>query len=135
MRLSNRVVAVMVTSFALAGVARAATWNEATQGDISGNRQSPSLLTLTPGTNSILATTGSGDLEYLRLAVPGGGRINELRLTSFSGFDPTAPGGAGLDRLVDCGGVGRLAVASRTVVADVPDGSGGGRGDRRRVDQ
>ena len=90
MRLSIRVVGVMVCSLALAAAARGATWNEATQGDISGNRQSPSLLTLTPGTNSILATTGSGDLEYLRLAVPAGGRINELRLTSFSGFDPTA---------------------------------------------
>ena len=90
MRIGIAVVSVLCGSLAFAGSARAATWNEVTQGDISGNRQSPSLLTLTPGSNLVTATTAGGDLEYLRLAVPAGGRIESIFLRSYAGFDGVA---------------------------------------------
>ena len=90
MRYAILVVTALCGSIAFTGAARAAVWNEATQGDISGNRQSPSLLALTPGTNSINATTSGGDQEYLRLAVPAGGRIESLILRSYASPDGVA---------------------------------------------
>jgi hypothetical protein len=90
MRNTIGVVAVLCGSLVFAAQARAAVWNEVTQGDISGNRQSPSSLNLTAGPNLINATTSGGDQEYLRLNVPAGGRIDSLFLRSFSGFDGVA---------------------------------------------
>jgi hypothetical protein len=84
------VLSALCGSLALTRSAPAATWNEATQGDISGNRQSPSLLTLTPGSNLVTATTAGGDQEYLRLAVPAGGRIESIFLRSYASPDATA---------------------------------------------
>ena len=82
------VVAVVCVAL-LASGARAAVWNEATHGDISGNRQNPSALNLTLGSNLINATTSGGDLEYLRLNVPAGA-IESLFLRSYGGGDGIA---------------------------------------------
>ena len=70
--------------------ALAANWNESSNGDLSGNRSAPSQLTLTNGNNLIDATTGGGDLEYLRLNVPAGARIDSLFLRNYSGNDGIA---------------------------------------------
>src|SRR6266496_1118111 len=49
----------------IAATGRAAViWDEATQGELSGNRTAPTTLTLTLGSNNLLATTQGGDREY-----------------------------------------------------------------------
>ena len=70
--------------------ARAAMWIESTNGDLSGNRQSPSALNLTFGSNTVTATVGSGDVDYLRVNVPAGTRLQSLFLRSYSGNDGVA---------------------------------------------
>ena len=90
MRNRTLIGAALGVALLAAPAARAAVWNEAVQGEISGNRNSPSLLPLTVGTNTITATTGGGDLEYLRLSVPAGGRIDSLTLQDYSGNDGIA---------------------------------------------
>ena len=62
--------------------------NEATGGDLSGDRNLPSRFVLTPGSNEIIATTGGSDLEYFSFtsAFP----ITQLLLRSYSGNDGTA---------------------------------------------
>jgi len=86
-------------SFPMAAAARGAIWDEAVQGDLSGNRQAPSLLVLTPGTNTVTATTtssapGPADYEYLRLDVPAGEQIQSMVVRSYTG------GGAGATYMV-----------------------------------
>jgi len=65
-------------------------WDEATQGDLSGNRAAPTALTLTLGSNNLLATTQGGDLEYVTINVPGGHSLSSLFLQSYVGNDATA---------------------------------------------
>jgi hypothetical protein len=65
--------------------ASAASWNEGTNGDISGNRLAPTLLTLDLGSNTVVGSFGSGDLDYLRIDVPAGRQLSSLLLTSYSG--------------------------------------------------
>jgi hypothetical protein len=65
-------------------------WNEATQGDLSGNRSAPTSLTLSLGSNDLFATTQGGDLEYLTIKVPEGQLLSSLFLRSYSGNDGTA---------------------------------------------
>ena len=90
MRYAIGFVSAVCGSLAFVPSARAATWNEATQGDISGDRQNPSRLALTPGTNTFSGTTAGGDLDYLRLDVPAGGRIQSLTLRNYTSPDSTA---------------------------------------------
>ena len=73
-----------------APASRAAVWDEALSGDMSGDHKNPSILPLTFGSNSFTATTGDGDLEYLRLAVPTLGRIESLTLQGYDGSDGVA---------------------------------------------
>ena len=42
-------------------------WDEATQGDLSGNRAAPTALTLTLGSNNLLATTQGGEPNFLAI--------------------------------------------------------------------
>src|SRR5262245_28126083 len=65
-------------------------WNEATQGDLSGNRFAPTSLTLSLGENTLSATTQGGDLEYVTIRVPDGEMLSRLFLRSYSGSDGTA---------------------------------------------
>lgn len=67
--------------------------DESIDGDISGNRLSPTQVSLAAGVNSVLATTASGatnDLEYLRVDLPAGGQLDAIILTDYEGFDLTA---------------------------------------------
>lgn len=68
----------------------AGNWNEAIQGDISGNRLQTSFWALDPGTNLLNATTGNGsaDKEFLTIRVPTGWRFSSLVLDSYVGDDP-----------------------------------------------
>lgn len=65
-------------------------WDEASQGDFSGDRLNPTPLNLSAGVNSILATTTPGDLEYVRINLPAGGSLTGLVLQSFVSDDDVA---------------------------------------------
>ncbi len=65
--------------------ALAGSWIESSNGDISGNRLSPSLLNITLGNNQVTGTFGSGDLDYLRIDIPAGLQISAINVTSYSG--------------------------------------------------
>src|SRR5262245_9250955 len=57
--------------------------DESTQGDLSDDRFHPTTHTLTPGINSLIATTMAGDREYVTLIVPPGYRLRSLILVSY----------------------------------------------------
>jgi hypothetical protein len=85
------VTAVAAVLFA-AGSANAATYNEIGNGDLSGNRNSPTMFNLTVGSNDLFATTAGGDLDVVTVNVPAGNLLKGLFLRSFTqaGFDGTA---------------------------------------------
>src|SRR5688572_28061401 len=77
---------VVAETLLLASYAAGATiWNEATQGDLSGNCPTPTALTLTPGSNDLFATTQGGDLEFVAVTVPPGSSMTGLFLRAYTG--------------------------------------------------
>jgi hypothetical protein len=74
---------------ALAGPASAATvWDEALQGDFSGDGLHPTPLTVAPGSNLVRGTTGNAgqgiDRDYFSFVVPEGAVLSALMLLSNS---------------------------------------------------
>jgi hypothetical protein len=75
----------------------AVSFDEAVDGDLSGNRLSPTHLTLTAGVHSVSAVTGSivgeeveFDQEYLRIDLPAGYKLVAINMTEYDSFDGTA---------------------------------------------
>lgn len=65
-------------------------YDEAGQGDLSGDRNTPSLFTLTLGQNRLSATSGQGDREYVTIHVPPGQQLEHLVVASYVSNDATA---------------------------------------------
>jgi len=80
----------LVAALLVAPGARASSWDEATDGDLSGNRLAPSSLTLTPGDNTVTGTVIAGDLDYLTITVPAGFTLAQINLLSFASTDDLA---------------------------------------------
>jgi hypothetical protein len=74
----------------ITGSAHAAVITEATLGDFSSNRSSPTAFTLASGNNSLIGTTSGGDRDYVTLNVPAGGSITQLVLRTYTSPDATA---------------------------------------------
>ncbi len=53
-------------------------YNEATSGDLSNDRLAPTPLSVALGSNTVTATSLSGDREYFRFTVPPGRRLNAI---------------------------------------------------------
>lgn len=64
--------------------------DEGVDGDLSGDRFIPTAYTLAFGTNSVIATSVSGDREYVTLSVPAGMQLDSVVLFSYVGVDLTA---------------------------------------------
>jgi len=68
--------------------------DEDSDGDFSGLYTDPTPLNLLPGTNSIIASTGIfqdiEDLEYVRINLPAGHVLSQLKLNFYIGSDPTS---------------------------------------------
>lgn len=64
--------------------------DESIHGDVSNDRLSPTAYVLSSGTNSLLATSVSGDREYVRFTVPAGFQLSQVVLASYAGIDGTA---------------------------------------------
>jgi hypothetical protein len=117
--------------------ASATDYDEAVNGDLSGDRLNPTILTLTKGSNLITATSVTGDLEYFRLVVPGGKRLsavvavsNASPSVSFIGVQrgtqftesPSAPD------LMNLLGHTPFGVGNGTIGTDILDNMGTGAG-------
>lgn len=62
-------------------------WDEDIDGDLSGTQASPDTITLSAGTNSLLATSSPGDIEYVTVTVPAAHEFSELVLASYVSTD------------------------------------------------
>ena len=68
----------------LVGSVQAADWNEAVNGDLSGNGLAATALTVAAGSNSVRGTTGRAfaggpvDTDYFTITVPAGHELSEL---------------------------------------------------------
>lgn len=65
-------------------------YNEAINGDISGDPNRPLALELTAGDNILRATSAAGDLEYVTVTVPEGFQLDSVELTSYASEDAIA---------------------------------------------
>jgi D-alanyl-D-alanine carboxypeptidase len=65
-------------------------YNEAINGDISGDPNRPLALELTAGDNILRATSAAGDLEYVTVTVPAGFQLDSIELTSYASEDAIA---------------------------------------------
>jgi hypothetical protein len=68
----------------VSSLATAATYNEAVNGDLSGDASAPTVLHLDPGANPVSATSVAGDIEYFTFTVPIGFKLTAINLTSYA---------------------------------------------------
>ncbi|WP_413160456.1 PPC domain-containing protein [Capilliphycus salinus ALCB114379] len=59
-------------------------YDEAVDGDISGDRNAPTMLELEQGVNSLTATSVAGDIEYVTLTVPEGLQLDSVDVASYA---------------------------------------------------
>ncbi|MBL8059125.1 MAG: PEP-CTERM sorting domain-containing protein [Chthonomonas sp.] len=93
------------------GANAAVVWNEAINGDFSGDRFNPTVLSLSIGSNEILATTGDSELDFYTFNLDAGKQLSSIIVRSFDTqdlmfigvttgptftVDPDAPDPAGL---------------------------------------
>jgi len=73
----------------VASSAQATTlYNESVNPDLSNNQAAPTPLTLSLGTNSIIGSVGTGDLQdWVALTVPAGDKLMSLVLASYQSTD------------------------------------------------
>lgn len=65
-------------------------WNEAVNGDISGDRLNPSVAGLSLGVNTLIASSLTGDREYIRLTIPAGLNLASIINVTWESEDPIA---------------------------------------------
>jgi hypothetical protein len=82
-------LACMAALLAASAVAHAAVvYDESINGDLSNDRMNPTPITLLPGVNSLIATTGFStveDEEYFRIDLPPSGQLTKILMQSFQG--------------------------------------------------
>jgi len=65
-------------------------FEEASQGDLSDDRNEPTRLSLSVGENLISGTTQAGDLDYFSFTLAQGQELTKLELRSYVSVDPRA---------------------------------------------
>jgi len=78
---------LLVLAASLANSASAAVWDEAIDGDISGDRAAPSTAVVALGDNVVKGTTTRNDLDYLTFTVPAGLTLDGIVLDDYSSLD------------------------------------------------
>jgi hypothetical protein len=74
-------------AYGAAGASAASVWDESVDGDLSGDRFAPTPLSLSPGVNSVTATSTGGDLEYYTFTLPPGQQLENIFLFSYDTLD------------------------------------------------
>jgi hypothetical protein len=86
-------IALAVLAF-LAATARThadIAWKEADNGELSGNGNAPTPLGIWgPGTHTVMATSGSGDIDDFTFTIPAGLTLQSITNSAYSGLDETA---------------------------------------------
>jgi len=67
--------------------ARAASWNESVNGDLSNNQAAPTPLTLDLGTNSVTGVTQAGDQDWIAITINPGFQLNSDILKTYVSND------------------------------------------------
>jgi hypothetical protein len=63
-------------------------WNESVNGNLSASQSSPTPLTLSDGTNSIIGTVGTGKTaDWVALTIPSGFQLTEVVLAAYASTD------------------------------------------------
>jgi len=134
--------ASMLAILMFTSAARATSYDEAVNGDLSGDRLAPTAIALTPGANPISATSVSGDIEYFTVSVPAGFRVTSITLTNYvagnlsflaiqTGTTFTEPPtGTNVAQLL---GYTHFGVGNSTVGTDILDNLGTGAGSKMFV--
>jgi hypothetical protein len=65
-------------------------WNEASDGDITGDRFAPLFLGAGLGSNTITGTVVTGDIDYFTFVVPAGAELVALNLLNYNSLDELA---------------------------------------------
>ena len=82
------IVSILLVNHSTYGVVE---WNETTNGELSSNGNAPTNLgTWGPGTHSIVATSGSADIDDFRFAIPAGATLQSIINSAYAGVDETA---------------------------------------------
>jgi hypothetical protein len=87
---------IVHASLLLAALSASATawasfvYDEAVDGDLSGDGLSPTVLVADVGSNSLTGTTGTGDLDYLTFNVASGLRLDAVILAVYDSIDQLA---------------------------------------------
>jgi hypothetical protein len=87
--IDNRLMRVLLLFLAvsLANSATAAVWDEASNGDISGDRAAPTTAAVALGDNVVKGATGRNDLDYLTITVPDGLTLDSIVLDDYTSLD------------------------------------------------
>jgi hypothetical protein len=80
----------MLISFSYGSVAYADNYDEGVDGDLSGNQLAPTSISLDPGSNTVTATSISGDREYFTMNVPSGFQLSAIMVNSYVSTDMVA---------------------------------------------
>ncbi len=80
----------LAAALLVAPAAHALNYDEATDGDLSGDRLAPSSLALSAGDNLLTGSVVAGDLDYLTITVPTGYALSQINLMSFASTDDLA---------------------------------------------
>lgn len=79
-----------VGALALPFTAGAFSYSEGVSGDLSGDRLAPTALVAAAGSNTLSGSTIGGDLDYVRISLPGGLQLASLVLDSVTSTDDVA---------------------------------------------
>jgi hypothetical protein len=87
--MKKRLLGVVATLLACAALspAHAFNYNEATDGDLSGDGLVPSTLSAAPGVNSLAMTSATGDRDYFRFTVPAGYLLSSIIHKTYASTD------------------------------------------------
>jgi hypothetical protein len=79
-----RSLVLALALLALPAVASGFSYSEGVSGDLSGNPAAPTALLAALGSNTLSATSGSGDAEYVVVTIPATYQLSSIVLTAFS---------------------------------------------------
>jgi hypothetical protein len=129
---------LVLIGLSLASIAGASNYDESVNGDLSGIRLAPTVISLGAGSNTITATSVAGDLEYYTVTVPVGFELSAITLVSYVSLDNLAfvavqngtvftepPTGTNVAQLL---GWTHFGPGNSTVGTDILDNMGAGAG-------
>lgn len=85
-----RKLSLMFSLLCLTFVLSASNYDEAVDGDITGDASNPMPFPVMVGSNVLSATSSSGDIEYFTITIPQFHKLDAINLTAYSDFSNLA---------------------------------------------